>query len=89
LPSPRDEPRTSDITQPTVTPEQQAKIKALAGAASGAASSVRLSAGATLPSGIQLHDLPAEIGLGGYRYAHVGGQIVIVDPDTNTIIQAF
>jgi hypothetical protein len=87
--SPRDEPRTSDATHITVTPEQQAKIKALAGAGSGAPSSVRLSAGATLPSGIQLHDLPAEIGLGGYRYAHVGDQFVVVDPDTNTIVQAF
>jgi hypothetical protein len=89
MPSPTSEPPTSDITHLTLTPEQQAKIKALGSARSAAASSVRWSAGATLPAGIELHPLPAELGVGPYQYAHVGDQILVVDPDTRSIIQVF
>ena len=88
MPSPTKGPPTPDITQLTVTPEQQGKIKALAGGArSAAASSVQWRAGATLPSSIELHALPAELGLGSYQYAHVGDQVLVVDPDTRSVIQ--
>lgn len=88
VPSPTSGPSTPDITQLVVTPEQQAKLKELAGRERTAdAQSARVSEGTTLPSAIELRDLPPDMGLGPYRYAVVGQQIVVVDPDTRSIIQ--
>ena len=77
------EPRTPtpDITQLPVTSDQQARIRELV------ARENRL--GATVPPEVELRPLPDEIGLGPYHYALVGNVIVVVDPDSRSVIQAF
>jgi hypothetical protein len=72
------------VTQLPMTPEQQAKVKALAGG--GTSSPGTVAADATLPANVPLRDLPAEIGLSPYGYAVVGNQVAVVDPDTRRVI---
>jgi hypothetical protein len=74
------------FTELPITPEQEKELKALAGKEAGTPGPVRMSTGATLPAGIELRNLPAQIGLGPYAFARVGDQIVVVDPDTRRVI---
>ena len=72
---------TPDITELPVTSDQQERIRALVPRDAQRQ--------ATLPPGIELREIPSELGLGPYRYALVGSAIVIVDPDSGNIIQVF
>ena len=84
--APAAEASASESTQPTLTPKQKEKIKALAGPADET-SGMRLSAGATLPPNVELREIPDEAELGHYRVAVVGAQVALVDPDTRSIIE--
>ena len=77
------EPRTPtpDITELPVTSAQQERLRALV-----PRDALRQ---ATLPPGVELREIPSELGLGSYRYALVGNVIVVVDPDSGNIIQVF
>ncbi|HEX8168205.1 MAG TPA: type II secretion system protein GspM [Beijerinckiaceae bacterium] len=79
---------TPGTTPAPATSDQQAKIKALAGNAPRGTTSRKLAPGGTLPPGIEPRQLPSEIGL-PYGYAFVGDQVVLVDPDTLSIVQVF
>jgi len=86
VPMPRRD--TPTYTQLPISTEQESKIKALAGENRGAASAPgTIAADATLPANIELRDLPADLGLGPYGYAVVGGQVAVVDRDTRRVVQ--
>ncbi|HVL71618.1 MAG TPA: DUF1236 domain-containing protein [Beijerinckiaceae bacterium] len=74
------------ITELPINPDQEKQIRELAGKNGAVPGPIRMAPGATLPSGIELRDLPAQIGLGPYGYARLGDQVVIVDPDTRRIV---
>jgi hypothetical protein len=86
VPMPRRD--TPTYTQLPISAEQESKIKALAGENRGGASAPgTIAADATLPANIELRDLPADLGLGPYGYAVVGGQVAVVDRDTRRVVQ--
>jgi hypothetical protein len=86
VPTPRRD--TPTYTQLPISAEQESKIKAMVGENRGGASAPgTIAADATLPAHIELRDLPADLGLGPYGYAVVGGQVAVVDRDTRRVIQ--
>lgn len=44
-----------------------------------------VSVGATLPQDVPLYSFPAEVGVGNYRYAVVGRQVILVAADTRQV----
>lgn len=81
---------TTTTTQTTVTTDQQAKIKAYVAKekrkSTAVPAGVTVATGATLPSSVELYDLPSDVGV-KYRYTVVGNRTVLVDPGTHKIIQ--
>ncbi|MHB2169324.1 DUF1236 domain-containing protein [Alsobacter sp. R-9] len=75
----------------TIAPEQRTKIKEYVvkekHASVPAPAGFTVSAGATVPSSVELYAFGPDVGVTQYRYTVIGGRTVLVEPGTRRIVQ--
>lgn len=84
-------PAYAQTTTITIEPEQRTKIKQYVMEKKMKPVTVQeeIRVGATLPSSVELHAVPADWGPGltRYRYVYSGDDIVLVEPSSRKVIQ--
>ena len=80
---------TTTTTTTTISPAQETAIKTYVTkqkrASVAAPSGFTVSSGAALPSSVEVHSFPADVGVTGYSYSVVGGKTVVVGSDRKIV----
>ncbi len=81
--------QTATTTTTTITPAQETAIKTYVTkekrTSVAAPSGFTVATGAVLPSAVEVHTFPADVGVTGYSYSVVGGKTVLVGSDRKII----
>jgi Protein of unknown function (DUF1236) len=76
-------------TTTTISPAQETAIKTYVvkqkRASVTAPAGFTVSTGAVLPSSVEVHSFPADVGVSGYSYSVVGGKTVVVGSDRKIV----
>ena len=83
-------PSTVSTPSVSVTLDQEEKIRDVAAeqrAATPPARDFIIATGVELPASVEVHALPDDVGIPQYRYAVVGRDTVLVDPQTRRIVK--
>lgn len=81
--------QTSTTTTTTITTDQAAKVKTyvMKEHKPSVKFSGNLAVGTALPGDVTFYELPADVGVTGYRYGVVNDRTVIVEPSTRKVIR--